>query len=105
MVSRTHRTCERSMEAVVKEGFIKHIPWPALRKIIKRVAGGDKRTLKAYREHLVDFEFLKELQTEVIPVFEVNLMKLDYAQTSLDEVIRLEKRVMTEKVNVCERVE
>jgi hypothetical protein len=85
------------MEAVVREGCIKQISWPALRKIIKRVAGGDKRTLKAYREHLVDFEFLKELQTEVIPVFEINLVKLDYAQTSLDEVVRLEKRVIAEK--------
>jgi hypothetical protein len=82
------------MEAVVKEGFLKQISWPALRKIIKRVAGGDKRTLKAYREHLVDFEFLKELQTEVIPVFEINLVKLDYAQISLDEAFQLEKRVV-----------
>jgi hypothetical protein len=85
------------MEAVVKAGFIKQIPWPALRKIIKRVAGGDKRTLKAYREHLVDFEFLKELQTEVIPVFEINLVKLDYAQTSLDEILSLEKKVIAEE--------
>jgi hypothetical protein len=85
------------MEAVIKAGFIKQIPWPALRKIIKRIAGGDKRTLKAYREHLVDFEFLKELQTEVIPVFEINLLKLDYAQTSLDEIFQLEKRVIRKK--------
>jgi hypothetical protein len=33
----------------------------------------------------------------VIPVFEINLVKLDYAQTRLDEVIRLEKRVIAEK--------
>jgi hypothetical protein len=85
------------MEAVVKAGFIKQVSWPALRKIIKRVAGGDKRTLRAYREHLVDFGFLKDLQTEVIPVFEINLVKLDYAQTCLDEALRLEKRVIAEK--------
>jgi hypothetical protein len=85
------------MEAVVKTGFIKQIAWPALRKIIKRVAGGDKRTVRAYREHLVDFGFLKELQTEVIPIFEINLVKLNYAQTRLDKAIRLEKKVIAEK--------
>jgi hypothetical protein len=85
------------MEAVVKAGFIKQIPWTRLRKIIKLVAGGDQRTLAAYREHLVDFGFLKDLQTEKIPVFEINLMKLPYAQTRLDDVIRLEKRVIVEK--------
>jgi hypothetical protein len=81
------------MEAVIKDGFIKQISRPALRKIIKRVAGGDKRTLKAYREHLVDFEFLKELPTEVTPIFEINLVKLNYAQTSLDEVVSTRKPV------------
>ena len=96
MTSRTYRTCERIMEAVVKAGFLKQISWPALKKIIKRVAGGDRRTANAYREHLVDFEFLKELQTDVVPVFEIDLMKLPYAQTRLDEPIRMENRVIVE---------
>lgn len=96
MTSRTYRTCERIMEAVVKAGFLKQISWPALKKIIKRVAGGDRRTVNAYREHLVDFEFLKELQTDVVPVFEIDLMKLPYAQTRLDEPIRMENRVIVE---------
>lgn len=84
------------MEAVVKSGFLKQISWPALRKIIKRIAGGDQRTVRAYREHLVDFGFLKQLQTEVIPVFEIDLLKLPYAQTRLDEIMKAE-RVMQEK--------
>jgi hypothetical protein len=96
MTSRTHRTCERIMETVVKEGFLKQISWPALKKIIKRVAGGDRRTVNAYREHLVDFEFLKELQTDVVPVFEIDLMKLPYAQTRLDERIQVENKVIHE---------
>ncbi len=66
------------------------------KKIIKRVAGGDRRTVNAYRKHLVDFEFLKELQTDVVPVFEIDLMKLPYAQTRLDERIRVEKQVIVE---------
>lgn len=60
------------------------------------MAGGDRRTVNAYREHLVDFEFLKELQTDVVPVFEIDLMKLPYAQTCLDERIRVEKPVLVE---------
>ena len=96
MTSRTYRTCERIMETVVKAGFLKQISWPALKKIIKRAAGGDKRTVRAYREHLVDFEFLQELRTEVFPVFEIDVMKLPYAQTRLDERIRVENRVIVE---------
>ncbi|NIO37025.1 hypothetical protein GTO27_04910 [Candidatus Bathyarchaeota archaeon] len=96
MTSRTYRTCERIMAAVVHAGFLKQISWPALKKVIKRVAGGDRRTVNAYREHLVDFEFLQELQTDVVPVFEIDLMKLPYAQTRLDERIRVEKRVIVE---------
>jgi hypothetical protein len=85
------------MEAVVKAGFIKQIPWTRLRKIIKLVAGGDQRTLAAYREHLVDFGFLKDLQTEKIPVFEINLLKLDYAQTRLDEIVQARKVIAERK--------
>ncbi|NIU39506.1 hypothetical protein GWN65_05960 [Candidatus Bathyarchaeota archaeon] len=66
------------------------------KKIIKRVAGCDRRTVRAYRKHLADFEFLKELQTDVVPVFEIDLMKLPYAQTRLDERIRVEKQVIVE---------
>ncbi len=44
----------------------------------------------------MDFEFLKELQTDVVPVFEIDLMKLPYAQTRLDERIRVEKQVIVE---------
>jgi len=73
------------MEAVVKAGFVQKIPWNQLKVIIKCVAGGDKRTLNAYREHLVDFGFLKDLKRTVTPVFEVNITKLPYAQTRLDE--------------------
>ena len=97
MTSRTYRTCERVMEAVVSAGFLKQIPWPALRRIIKRVAGGDARTVRAYRGHLVDFDFLRELHTEVVPVFEVNLMKLDYAQTRLDELVQARRVIVESK--------
>ena len=80
----------------MQAGFLKQISWPALKKIIKRVAGGDLRTVNAYREHLVDFEFLEELQTDVVPVFEIDVMKLPYAQTRFDERIRMENRVIRE---------
>ena len=98
MTSRTYRTCERIMEAVVKANFIQRVPWPALKKIIKRVAGGDRRTVEAYREHLQDFEFLKILQTiSSTPIFEVNLMKLPYAQTRLDEIVQARKVIAERK--------
>ena len=98
MTSRTYRTCERIMEAVVKADFIQRIPWPALKKIIKRVAGGDRRTVDAYREHLQDFQFLKELRTvSVTPIFDINLMKLPYAQTRLDEIVQARKVIAERK--------
>ena len=52
--------------------------------------------MNAYWEHLVDFEFLQELQTDVVPVFEIDLMKLPYAQTRLNERIRVENRMTVE---------
>jgi hypothetical protein len=96
------------MEAVVKANFVKRIDWWTLRKFIKRIAGGDKRTVEAYREHLLDFEFikphaasteamLKDIQARTHLIFEINLLKLPYAQTRLDEIIQYEKKVMQEK--------
>ena len=98
MTSRAYRTCERIMEAVVKDGCIHRVPWPTLKKIIKRVAGGDKRTVEAYREHLQDFQFLKVLQTvSTTPIFEINLMMLPYAQTRLDEIVQARKVIAERK--------
>ena len=101
MPSRTYRTCERIMEAVVKAGYIRQIPWSHLRKFIKKVAGGDKRTIEAYREHLLDFDFVKpgspSLKVEKIRVFDINLMMLPYAQTRLDEIMNAEKVIVERK--------
>ena len=97
MSSRTYRTCERIMEAVVKAGFIKQVPKRQLVRIIKRVAGGDKRTVEAYLEHLVDFEFLEDLHRRTVPIYEINLVKLDYAQTRLDELVQSRKVIAERK--------
>ena len=44
----------------------------------------------------MDFEFLRDLETTVIPIFEINLVKLDYAQTRLDEIIQYEQKVIVQ---------
>jgi len=95
------------MEAVVKAGFIKQIDWWNLRKFIKKIAGGDRRTLEAYREHLLDFEFLEAHAVSFdsrlrkssgggILTFNINLMMLPYAQTRLDEIIQYEQKVIVQ---------
>lgn len=102
MTSRTYRTCERIMKAVIDADHVTHVSKSVLVKIIKRVAGGDPRTVKAYLEHLVDFEFL--MKQSRVPVYRINLLKLDYAQTRLDEPVHVDKMIVEEKVNVCARV-
>ena len=108
MTSRTYRTCERIMEAVVKAGYVKQIDWWNLRKFIKKIAGGDRRTLEAYREHLLDFEFLEAHAVSFdsrlrkssgggILTFNINLMMLPYAQTRLDEIVQARKVIAERK--------
>ena len=101
MPSRTYRTCERIMEAVVKAGYLQKISWQTLRKFIKKIAGGDKRTVDAYREHLVDFEFMKPFPPSTNPgkarLYTIDLMKLPYAQTRLDEIMNAEKVIVERK--------
>lgn len=96
------------MEAAVNKGYVLQIGWLDLKKIIKRIAGGDKRTVEAYRQHLLDFEFLKpyapsleakmkDVRSGKIHVFTINLMMLPYAQTRLDEIIQSRKVIATRK--------
>ena len=111
MTSRTYRTCERIMEAVVGSGFTYQIPWIKLKTFIKKVAGGDPRTLKNYREHLLEFGFveianpptIKEMLSHITgrthPIFQINLLKLPYAQTRLDEIIQAKKVIVQAERN------
>ena len=96
------------MEAVVKKGYLRQIGWFDLKKIIKRIAGGDRRTVEAYRQHLIDFEFLKpyapsleakmkDVRAGKVHVFDINLMMLPYAQTRLDEIVQARKVIAERK--------
>jgi len=51
----------------------------------------------------MDFEFLRDLETTVIHIFEINLLKLDYAQTSLNEIIQAKRWCRKKSVNFYER--
>lgn len=100
MTSRTYRTCERIMEAAVKEGFVNQIPWCQLRRIVEKVAGGDPRTVSRYLKHLLDFGFVEPVLNQSIDElinqierknkgnFQIDLLKLPYPQTRLDAIVQ-----------------
>jgi len=70
--SRTVQGCEEILDEIVREGFTNQIDWQALKVIIKRVKGGDPRTLTNWRNNLFDLGYIECVHPLL---FKVNLAK------------------------------
>jgi len=70
--SRTVQGCEEILDEIVREGFTSQINWDSLRVIIKRVKGGDPRTLVNWRNNLFDLGYIERIHPFL---FKVNLTK------------------------------
>jgi hypothetical protein len=80
--SRTVLGCEEILEEIIREGFMNQINWFSLRIIIKRVKGGDPRTLKNWRNNLLDLGYIECTHSEL---FKVNLTRYSGA---LEKVVK-----------------
>jgi len=70
--SRTVQGCEEILDEMIRQNFTNRIGWQALKVIIKQVKGGDPRTLKNWRNNLLDLGYIECLSPLL---FKVNLTR------------------------------
>jgi hypothetical protein len=70
--NRTVQGCEEIINEMVQEGFTNQINWHALKIIIKKVKGGDPRTVANWRNNLFDLGYLEQ---PLPGLYKVNLLK------------------------------